>query len=228
MQDIVEIQITKYKKGTHPHDDGEVLCSYIISGSEEDKKLKALRRLLEYVKSKDDNLLTFKRSQTYQLLKFKTDGVFNEKGEIVFSKEIKGNKEFHSKALRRLANILSRKNGENYYVAYVPLVEHGENCYIMSTRATKKLNEKDKLKQWKKQISAKKAAITRNKNKAKNIREEYKTTLFPNAYKDNKRFKSLVKYLYAQKSRLHGFIGIGLKNIETIVGGYNPSSVFKV
>ena len=157
MQDIVEIQITKYKKGTHPHDDGEVLCSYIISGSEEDKKLKALRRLLEYVKSKDDNLLTFKRSQTYQLLKFKTDGVFNEKGEIVFSKEIK-----------------------------------------------------------------------RNKNKAKNIREEYKTTLFPNAYKDNKRFKSLVKYLYAQKSRLHEFIGIGLKNVETIVGGYNPSSVFKI
>ena len=228
MQDIAELQITKYKRGTHPHDDGEVLCSYIIEAKKEEKSLKALKRLTKYIESNDNNLFTFTRSETYQLRKFKTDGAFNEKGETVFSKEIKGNKELHSKALRRLAKWLSKKDNKYFFVAVIPFVTQGENCYLISSRKTKMLNKEDKYKTIKRKIVGQKGAITRNINKAKKIKHEYKTTLFPDSYKDNKRFKSLVKYLYVQKSRMYELTHMQLDGIKTIVGGYNPSSVFKV
>ena len=124
--------------------------------------------------------------------------------------------------------MLTKRDKEYIYFAQNQLRENGKNVYIVTTRATKMFDEKDKLQIWKRKISAQKGAITRNINKAKKIREKYNNSLFEEAYKDDKRFKSLVGNLYKQKARLHELFEKDYRQISTISGGCNQKSVFKI
>ncbi len=124
--------------------------------------------------------------------------------------------------------MLTKRDKEYIYFAQNQLRENGKNVYIVTTRATKMFDEKDKLQIWKRKISAQKGAITRNINKAKKIREKYNNSLFEEAYKDDKRFKSLVGNLYKQKARVQKLLRSDYRELSTISGGYNSKSVFKI
>ena len=226
-KEIEEIQIIKYKQGTHPHYDGEVIYS-CITDSKDDKKLKAVERLSDIIKANDPNCFYYTRGDTFQLLKMRKDAAFNDPGKIVYSKTFKDNKDFHLKALKRLAKFLTERDKKYIYFAQNPLKENGENVYMVTTRATKMFDEKDKLQIWKRKIAAQKGAITRNINKAKKIREKYNDSLFEEVYKDDKRFKSLVKNLYKQKARVQKLLKDDYRELPTISGGYNSKSVFKI
>ena len=226
-KELKEIQIIKYKQGTHPHYNGEVIYS-CITDSKDGKKLKAVERLADIIKANDPDYFYYTRGDAFQLLKMKKDAAFNDPGKIVYSKTIKDNKDFHLKAHKRLAKFLTERDKEYIYFAQNPLKENGKNVYIITTRATKMFDEKDKLKIWKRKIAAQKGAITRNINKAKKIREKFKDSLFADNYKNDKRFKSLVKNLYKQKARVQKLLRSDYRELSTISGGYNLKSVFKI
>lgn len=219
MLKIVEFTLTKYKQGKTPSD-GEVVWAYATTRNNAHNKRKAIARLCKYLEQKDPNRHEFFDADFVELVKMRRDAPFNDNGEVIYKRAIAGDTKFHRKAIQRLARYLSKIDDEYIYFGTLPLFERGENCYILSLRSTKILNDTDKEKQVKNQIRGKKAAITRNINKAKKLRETYKITLIPDGYKTDKRYVSLVTNLYKQKNRLAKCRKTGTDNIDTVVGGH--------
>jgi hypothetical protein len=219
MLKITEFTLTKYKQGKTPSD-GEVIWAYATTREAANDKCKSIARLCKYLEQKDLNRHEYYDGDFVELIKMRRDAPFNDSGEVTYKRAIIGDTKFHRKAIQRLARYLSKKDDEYIYFGKLPLFERGENCYVLFQRSTKILNNIDKEKQIKNQIRGKKAAITRNINKAKKIRESYRTTLFPHEYKANKRYISLVNNLSKQRNRLRECRKIGIKNIDTVTGGH--------
>ncbi len=219
MLKIVEFTLTKFKQGKTPSD-GEVVWAYATTRDDAQNKRKAIARLCKYLEQKDPNKHEYYDGDFVELVKMRRDAPFNDNGEVIYKKDITGDTKFHRKAIQRLARYLSKRDDEYIYFGKLPLFERGENCFVLSLRSTKILNRVDKEKQIKNQIRGKKAAITRNINKAKKIRESYNATLMPDEYKTDKRYASLVTNLYKQKKRLIEFQKAGIKSIDTVVGGH--------
>lgn len=219
MLKIVEFTLTKYKQGKTPSD-GEVVWAYATTRDDAQNKQKAITRLCKYLEQKDPNRHEYCDGDFVELVEMRRDAPFNDNGEVIYKRAITGDTKFHRKAIQRLARHLSKRDDEYIYFGKLPLFEKGENCYVLSLRDTKILNDTDKEKRIKNQIRGKKAAITRNINKAKKLRESYRTTLMPNEYKTDKRYASLVTNLYKQKKRLAECRLVGIKSVDTVVGGH--------
>lgn len=219
MLKIVEFTLTKYKQGKTPSD-GEVLWAYATTRDDAQNKRKAITRLSKYLEQKDTNRHEYYDGDFVELIKMRRDAPFNDNGEVIYKKDITGDTKFHRKAIQRLARYLSKRDEKYIYFGKLPLLERGENCYVLSLRSTKILNKTDKEKQIKNQIRGKKAAITRNINKAKKLRESYKATLIPGEYRADKRYISLVSNLYKQRQRLAACRRSGIVNVSTVVGGH--------
>ncbi|WP_457748752.1 hypothetical protein [Sulfurimonas sp.] len=219
MLKITEFTLTKYKQGKTPSD-GEVIWAYATTREAAQQKNKAIARLCKYIEQKDPNRHEYYDGDFVELTKMRRDAPFNDNGEVIYKKPITGDTKFHRKAIQRLARYLSKRDDEYIYFGKLPLLERGENCYVLSLRSTKILNVADKEKQIKNQIRGKKAAITRNINKAKKLRESYKATLFPDEYKTDKRYISLVANLYKQKKRLADNRKSDIGTIPTVIGGH--------
>ena len=228
MLKIVEFTLTKYKQGKTPSD-GEVVWAYATTRADAQNKRKAIARLCKYLEHKDPNKHEFFDGDFVELVKMRRDAPFNDNGEVIYKKDITGNTKFHRKAIQRLARYLSKRDEKYIYFGKLPLLERGENCYVLSLRDTKILNDIDKEKQIKNQIRGKKAAITRNINKAKKLRESYRVTLMPDEYKTDKRYISLVTNLHKQKKRLLECRTSGIKSVDTVIGGHTAdiSSLLK-
>ena len=219
MLKITEFTLTRYKQGKTPKD-GEVIWAYAATREDAQKKRKAIARLCKHIEQKDPNRHEYYDGDFVELVKMKKNTSFNDNGEVFYKRAITGDTKFHRKAIQRLARYLSKRDDENIYFGKLPLFEKGENCYILSSRNTRMLNNRDKEKQIKNQIRGKKAAITRNINKAKRLRESYKATLMPDEYKTDKRYVSLVTNLYKQKKRLAECRKTETKSINAIAGGH--------
>ena len=219
MLKIVEFTLTKYKQGKTPGD-GEVIWAYATTRADAQNKRKAIARLCKYLEHKDPNKHEFFDGDFVELVKMRRDAPFNDNGEVIYKKAIVGDTKFHRKAIQRLARYLSKRDEKHIYFGKLPLFERGENCYVLSLRDTKILNDADKEKQIKNQIRGKKAAITRNINKAKKLRESYKATLMPDEYKTDERYISLVSNLHKQRQRLAACRRSGIINVSTVVGGH--------
>lgn len=66
-------------------------------------------------------------------------------------------------------------------------------------------NKEEALKIKKRRLSALKGALTRNINKAKRLRAEYYLTLFPNLYKEDKKFIRLIANIKINKTKYLAF-----------------------
>ena len=218
MLKITEFTLTKYKQGKTPKD-GEVIWAYATTRKDADNKRKAIVRLCKYMEQKDPNRHEYYDSDFVELAKMRRDAPFNDNGEVIYRKSITGDTKFHRKAVQRLARYLSKRDDEYIYFGKLPLLERGENCYQLASRDTVILNDADKEQKIKNQIRGKKAAITRNINKAKKLRESYKATLMPDEYRADKRYISLVSNLYKQKQRLAACRRSNIDKIPTVVGG---------
>jgi hypothetical protein len=219
MLKIVEFTLTKYKQGKTPSD-GEVVWAYATTREAADSKRKSIARLCKYLEQKDPKRHEYYDGDFVELIKMRRDAPFNDNGKVIYKRAITGDTKFHRKAIQRLARYLSKRDDEYIYFGKLPLLERGENCYILSSRDTKILSDIDKQQQIKNQIRGKKSAITRNINKAKKIRELYRATLMPDEYKTDKRYVSLVTNLYKQKKRLSDFRKSKIDSINTVVGGH--------
>lgn len=219
MLKITEFTLTKYKKGKTPSD-GEVIWAYATTREAAQQKNKAIARLCKHLEQKDPNRHEYYDGDFVELTKMRRDAPFNDNGEVIYKKSITGDTKFHREAIQKLARYLSKRDDKYIYFGKLPLLERGENCYVLTSRSTKMLNDADKEKQIKNQIRGKKAAITRNINKAKRLRESYKATLMPDAYNTNKRYISLVTNLYKQKKRLAECRKTEIKSVDTVIGGH--------
>jgi len=217
MLKITEFTLTKYKQGKTPSD-GEIIWAYATTQKTAQQKYKAIVRLCKYLEQKDPNRHEYYDGDSVELVKMKRDAPFNDNGEVIYKRVVTGDAKFHRKAIQRLARYLSKNDEEYIYFGKQPLCERGENNYQLASRDTAVLNETDKQKQIKNQIRGKKAAITRNINKAKKLRESYKATLFPDAYKTDKRYISLVSNLRKQRQRLVANRKIEASEIPTVTG----------
>lgn len=200
MLKIVDFTLTKYKHGTTPND-GEIAWRYITTNDEAQNKRKAIARLCKYLEQKDPNRYEYYDGDFVELVKMRRDSDFNDSGDVIYKKAIGGDAKFHRKAIQRLARYLSKRDGEYIYFGRLPLLSRGENCYILHLRDTVVLSEYDIRKRHKNQLRGKKAAITKSINKAKKIRDKYKSSLMLDGYRSDPRFVSLVSNLWKQKQR---------------------------
>ena len=218
MLKITEYTLTKYKQGKTPSD-GEVVWAYATTREAAQQKYKVIARLCKYLEQKDPNRHEYYDGDSVELVKMRRDAPFNDSGEVIYKRAITGDTKFHRKAIQRLARYLSKRDDEYIYFGKLQLLERGENCYQLASRDTVILNDVDKEQQIKNQIRGKKAAITRNINKAKKIRESYKATLMPDEYRTDKRYLSLVTNLYKQRKRLSISKKSSINKIPTVIGG---------
>jgi len=219
MLNMVEYTLTKYKKGMCPRD-GKIIWSYAMTREDGQKRHKTIARLCKYIMQKDPNKHEYYDGTFVEITKIRKDAAFNDSGKIIYKRTINGYTKFHRKAIQRLARYLSKRDDEYIYFGKLPLFGRGDNCYILSSRDTEILNNTDKEKVIKNKIRGQKAAITRNINKAKRIRENCKDTLIPDGYKTNKRFVSLVTNLYKQRERLTKHKTKKIQSVNTVVGGH--------
>ena len=121
--------------------------------------------------------------------------------------------------LRRLTKYLSKRDGIYEYFGRIPLEEVGENRYILTHRKTKIYDTADKEKIVAAKIRGQKSAITRSINKARSIKKEYASGLFPEEYRSDKKYRSLLANLKQQRSRLNVIKRMTPDDIPTVVGG---------
>jgi hypothetical protein len=222
MIEVTETIIYKYQKGTSPNE-GVVVWSNVSKRDSVNKK--AFNRLYTYIQGKDDNLHSYEFGNKAVLRRELADGLFNDSGVVVFEKDISDNKDFHKRAMQRLARYLTDRSDEYNYYGGVPLVEVGENCYQYAIRNTIVYNHIDKEKKIKKLVSARKSVITRSLNKAKKIREGYFNSLFPEYYKTDEKIAKLLTNLKKQKIRLHIAKRMKPSEYEDTIGDIKPTSL---
>ena len=115
-----------------------------------------------------------------------------------------------------LKKILKDKKG--IFTTSIEPVYKNKFIYTFGSRLENYLTKKDKEIQIKRLISARKGAITRSKNKMIKIEESYKKTLFPDAYKTDKKYMSLQRNLKNQQNRFEDAKKMNIKDIDTIFG----------
>ena len=227
---VVEVSILKYKKGKHPKS-GEIVWADVFSYNLYLSKEKSIERLLKLIKSNDKKVFAFYKSNKVILQRIRKDSNFNTKPEVVFTKNIQ-NKKKAEKAIKRLAKYLTKIDKDYMYFGALKLEEKGENIYILSTRNTEVLSKEEKNKQLKFNLRGRRSAISRAKNKIEKIKREYRSTLFPLGYKEDKRYLYLRNYIKRKEKEYKEYLKRGIESIETVVGaklpGVNYTKVLKV
>lgn len=229
MISVVEVLITKYDRTvSHNPNEGTPIWGRIMTRENEQSKKKSIHRLANILKASDPESYDYVLDDTLIIVKEKKNGAFNQKGETVYTRDISGSeekKQLHKKASQRLARFLSKNDSEYNYYSRIELIPVGKNGYQVSYRYTNIMTIEDKLLSIKRKITGRKSALTRNINKAKKVREEYKTGLFPEGYRTDKRFLRLLKHLPAQRDRLHAAKRMTPEEIEDVVGNLKEISV---
>lgn len=219
MKDLTEYSITRFKKGTTPND-GEVIYSRVFHREEFDLKKKAIDRLYEYAQASEKNIVKF-ITIGFEITRVDKDAEFNNAGENIY-------KEHTAKrilAATRLARYMSKKDNTYVYFCKPIIEEHGEFYITSGQRNTKSFNNEDKLKTIKKQISARKAVVTRAINKAKKVRAKYESTLFADGYKDDPKFVKLISSISVKKERLRKAKSLTVDDMEDVLGGIKEQSL---
>ena len=225
---VIEVFLVKYDHtvSSNPNE-GEAIWGRIISFEEKKKKEKAIYRLASIVKASDPEYHDLVMGDTLEIWRERKHGAFNQTGEVVYTKDISGNnvaKKLHNKAGQRLARYLSKINKEYNYYCRVEWVGIGRYGYQVGWRHTEILSVSDKELIIKRKITGRKSALTRSINKAKAVREEYRTSLFPEAYTTDIRYMRLLKYLPAQRKRLHEAKRMVPDDIEDVTGSIQEIS----
>lgn len=219
MLNIVEMTLVKYRYGTTPSS-GEVLWAKIVKLEDAERKRQAANRLALFIEMRDKERHYYALGDKLTITRERKDADFNTPLECVYERKVLDNKTFHKKAAQRLARYLSKKSDTYNYYGGVPLVGHGTYCYQLSYRSSSVLSLKDKMKTLKDKTRGRKSAITRNKNRARAIKESYKGTLFPDDFKTDKRYMSLISNLPHQEKRLKEIETASTDAVETVIGGY--------
>ena len=224
MRNTTEAIFTKYKAGTTPKD-GEVLWSRIFFHEEYVKKEKAIKRMCRIVEANDPLRREWVHDDTVTIRRVAEDADFNNEGVVIFEKVKTDNKAVTHKAAQRLARYLtSKKDGFVYFGGY-KTISVGQNVYMFSTRGSEILNTKDKETYLRRKLGGRKGALTRSLIKLRKIRDEYRKTLFPDGYKDDKKFKQLMKYLPNQKSRVWEAKRMTISDVEHTNGSIEEKSI---
>lgn len=229
MISAVEIVITKYDRTVSANpNEGTPIWGRILTRENEENKKRSIHRLANILKANDPESFDYVFDNTLIIVKEKKNGAFNQKAEPVYTKDILGSeeqKQFHKKAAQRLARYLSKNDSEYNYYSRIELMPVGKNGYQVSFRYTSIMTDADKRVTIKRKITGRKSALTRNINKAKKVREEYKTSLFPEGYKTDKRYVRLLKYLPDQRARLHTAKRMAPEDVEDVIGSIKEISV---
>lgn len=224
MENITEAIFRKYDAGTTPGD-GEILWSRIFFHDEYLKKEKAIKRMCRIIEVSDPLKREWVFNDTVTIRKVAEDANFNDDGVVIFEKVKTENKATTHKAAQRLARYLtSKKDGFVYFGGY-KTVGVGKNVYMFATRGSQILNTKDKETYLRRKLGGRKGALTRSLIKLKKIRDAYRKTLFPDGYKEDKKFKQLMRYLPNQKSRVWEAKRMTLADVEHTNGDIENNSI---
>jgi len=202
----VEVLITKYDYRVSPNPNlGTPIWGRVIPKEDLVNKKRAIFRLERILKSNDVKRHDYILDDTLYITKERKNGPFNQKSETVYKKDISGDeahKKQQQKAAQRLARYLSKKSDTYDYYCKIALLDIGQYGYCTSQRSVSILDNKDKQTHIVRKISGRKAALRRNINKAKKIRNVYKSTLFPEAYAQDKKFMQIMRFIPDQRKRL--------------------------
>lgn len=230
MTDIVEFEIKRYNnKQSANWNLGETIWSAVFKREDAEKKRKAIKRLVSMLEANEPDLYDLVPGDTLKIFKVKNVTNFNDMGEEIYSRDIKGctrdQKAKKHLAARRLCRFLSDRDDEHWYAGRIETVGVGTYGYALTQRSSKVLSISDRELAIKRKISGRKAAITRNVNKAKAVRKEYRTSLFPDEYRSDSKYMRLLKYLPDQKRRLHEAKRMVPDDIESVEGGVLEGSM---
>jgi|GEM_PF-3090445 len=225
MIDVVEIILNQHAFGTNPND-GKTLCARFVKREDEARIKKAMRRLERVVEANDANLFDW-MDIGVMITKVKKNASFNTKSKIIYSRKYKegstASKRFE--AAKRYAGFLERRDPEYMYVASQLKEETGSNCYRIFYRYGKALEHEDKCKKIKRKIAGRKAAFTKVINKAKIIRKNYQTSLFPDEYKTDEKFLALLEKTKQKREQLNRAKNLTPSDIEDVTCDYAPESM---
>lgn len=218
----VEVLLFRYDRTVSANPNkGDAIWGKMIARDEVEKKKKAIYRLEKIVKASDPESHTLVMGDILEIHREKKGAAFNAKGEVVFYKNISGTdtvKKLHQKAGQRLVKYLTRVDREYNYYSRIEWLDSGRYGYQVAFRHTEVLGNSDKEVTIKRLITGRKAAISRNINKAKAVREEYRKSLFPEAYTTDQRYVKLLRNIPLQKKRLHDAKKMVPDDIEDVVG----------
>jgi len=230
MISVVEFEIKRYNcKENANWNLGETIWSGVFKGVDAEKKHKSIRRLVSILEANEPDLYELVPGDTLSIFKVKNNTSFNDMGEEIYSKDISSlsveQKLKKHLAAKRLCRFLSDKEKEHWYAGRIERVGVGTFGYALTQRSSKVLSYNDRELAIKRKISGRKAAIRRNINKAKAVREAYRTSLFPDAYRSDSKYMRLLKYLPDQKRRLHEAKRMHPDDLESVVGGVQERSL---
>lgn len=229
MIDIVEFTIKRYNQKENANWNlGETIWSGVFAREEADKKRKVVRRMISFIEANECDLYRWEIGDFLKIFRIKNITSFNDMGEEVYcqfigncSREQKKKKHL---AAKRLCRVLTLKDTEYWFSGCLESVGTGTYGYAMTERGTQVLSISDREQTIKRKITGRKAAITRNMNRAKLVRTEYRKTLFPEEYRKDPRYKRIIKYLPEQRERLREAKKMDAKELESVVGGMDEDA----
>ncbi|PCI30181.1 MAG: hypothetical protein COB67_02530 [SAR324 cluster bacterium] len=199
MRQIVEYTIRRYKHGSTPND-GTILYTKLFYREDYNRRKESLQRLYQILESRDD-LVHFSYPIALQIKKVKKTAAFNEPGEVVYKRPLK-HTQSEFPALKRLAAIYEAQDKNHYFYASYENGQKGEHVYHGGIRLLDMLNPDDKKTLRRRIIGGRKAAITKVLNKAKAIRNNYMSSLFPDEYVTDPRYIKLLDSIAPKRKRL--------------------------
>ncbi|MHC3995677.1 hypothetical protein ACXWTF_12705 [Thiomicrolovo sp. ZZH C-3] len=203
MQQLVRVFFTRYPSGGDRRN-AEVLFSEYMTREEYEGRRAALDAAFEETKCDVAPAVIVEKIEKLPRGARRND--FKPTGDIVYSNEYPhelGRKSRYG-AGQRLCRMLERRDPEHeyHYWGRIEILPEGF-LYSFCLSTAERMDDEDKARYLKAKVAGRKAAITRAINKAKAVRQRYRSSLFPDQYKSDPVYIRHLQSLPVKRARLH-------------------------
>lgn len=219
MQQLVKVFFTRHPSSGDRREDAEIIFSEHMTREEYDKREQELSAL--YASMRTDVAPASMRETIEKLPKGKKLNDFKSSGEIVYA----GAYDFDSKdkkRRRRAGERLCRFLGtvddqyDYYYRSTMDILPDGYH-YNYCLSFAERFEDGEKELYLKRKVGGRKASVTKTLNKAKAVRREWRTSLFPDEYRVDARYGSLLQSLRMKRGNLRKMMNIQVSSLPDLV-----------
>lgn len=209
----------RHPSGGDQRDNMEIVFSEYMTREEYDEREQELSNLYESIKSDIAPALMHEVIEKLPAGKKLDD--FKATGEIVYENTYDfdaKDKKRRRRAGERLCRFIETVDDRNryYYRSAMEILPEGYH-YSYCLSFADRFEEGEKELYLKRKVSGRKASITRTINKAKAVRDLWRASLFPEEYRMDVRYRSLLEHLRLKRTNLRKMINVQVCSLPDLL-----------